>query len=146
MFMHIAYVFIGGLRPPDPPVPVGPPASLLIGPLCPGVSLLCALGSLSFVPWGLSPWMTKPKHDKAWQSMPKHAKACQSMPKHAKEAKENKKYQNFIRFRKICWNMSFPLLVWPNPEIPKAKLMSDILFTILDTSWGPLYIGKQPFV
>ena len=57
--------FTGGLCPPDPPVPVGPPASFLIGPLChgvqflcPGVYLLCALGSLSFVPWGLSPWKT----------------------------------------------------------------------------------------
>ena len=28
-------------------------------------------------------------------------------------------------------------------EIPKAKLMSEVLFTIPDTSQGPKYIGKH---
>ena len=28
-------------------------------------------------------------------------------------------------------------------EIPKAKLMPEVLFTILDTSQGPKYIGKH---
>ena len=42
--------------------------------------------------------------------------------------------------------MSFPMIVLSFWEIPKAKLMSGVLFTILDTSQGPLYIGKQPFV
>ena len=31
-------------------------------------------------------------------------------------------------------------------EIPKAKLMSEVLFTIPDTSQGPKYIGKHNFV
>ena len=31
-------------------------------------------------------------------------------------------------------------------EIPKAKLMSEVLFAIPDTSQGPKYIGKDHFV
>ena len=45
-----------------------------------------------------------------------------------------------------CWNMSFPMFVWSFREIPKAKLMSEVLFTIPDTSQGPKYIGKHHFV
>ena len=44
------------------------------------------------------------------------------------------------------WNMSFPMYVWSFREIPQAKLMSEVLFTIPDTSKGPLYIGKKPSV
>ena len=42
--------------------------------------------------------------------------------------------------------MSFPMFVWSFREIPKAKLMSEVLFTIPDTSQGPKYIGKHNFV
>ena len=45
-----------------------------------------------------------------------------------------------------CWNMSFPMFVWSFREIPKAKLMSEVLFTIPDTSQGPKYIGKHHLV
>ena len=41
--------------------------------------------------------------------------------------------------------MSSPLFVLPFQEIPKAKLIPEVLFTILDTSQGPLYTGKQVF-
>ena len=39
--------------------------------------------------------------------------------------------------------MSFPMFVWSFREIPKAKLMSEVLFTIPDTPQGPKYIGKH---
>ena len=42
--------------------------------------------------------------------------------------------------------MSFPMFVLSFREIPKAKLMSEVLFTIPDTSQGPKYIGKHNFV
>ena len=42
--------------------------------------------------------------------------------------------------------MSFPLFVLPFWEIPKANLIPAGLLTILDTSQGPLYIGKHCFV
>ena len=42
-----------------------------------------------------------------------------------------------------CWNMSLPMFAWSFREIPKAKLMSEVLFTIPDTSQGPKYIGKH---
>ena len=45
-----------------------------------------------------------------------------------------------------CRNMSFPMFVLSFREIPKAKLMSEVLFTIPDTSQGPKYIGKHYFV
>ena len=44
-----------------------------------------------------------------------------------------------------CWNMSFPMFVLSFREIPKAKLMSEVLFTVPDTSQGPKYIGKHHF-
>ena len=42
--------------------------------------------------------------------------------------------------------MSFPMFVLSFREIPKAKLIPEIVSAILDTSQGALYIGKQPFV
>ena len=42
--------------------------------------------------------------------------------------------------------MSFPMFVWPSRETPKAKLMSEVLFTTPDTSQDPKYTGKHNFV
>ena len=109
IYMQRRY-FTGGLCPPDPPVPVGPPLSLLIGPLCPGVPCLCALGSLSFVSWGLSPLCPGVSLLCALGSL----LGWQWMPKHAKEAKEsNISYKNtsfvetWVSFAKLWFGRHF---------------------------------------
>ena len=40
--------------------------------------------------------------------------------------------------------MSFPMFVLSIREIPKAKVMSEVLFTTTDTLGIYIYIGKQP--